>query len=57
MFHEVKRDESFPSLEERVLDLWDRDHSFEKSLSKDQNNETFNFYDGPPFATDRKSVV
>lgn len=51
MFREVKRDESFPSLEERVLDLWDRDHSFEKSLSKDQNNETFNFYDGPPFAT------
>lgn len=51
MFREVKRDESFPSLEERVLDLWDRDHSFKKSLSKDQNNETFNFYDGPPFAT------
>ena len=51
MFREVKRDESFPSLEERVLDLWDRDHSFEKSLAKDQNNETFNFYDGPPFAT------
>lgn len=51
MFREVKRDESFPSLEERVLDLWDRDHSFEKSLTKDQNNETFNFYDGPPFAT------
>lgn len=51
MFREVKRDESFPSLEERVLDLWDRDHSFEKSLAKHQNNETFNFYDGPPFAT------
>ncbi len=51
MFREVKRDETFPSLEERVLDLWDRDHSFKKSLSKDQNNDTFNFYDGPPFAT------
>ena len=28
MFREVKRDETFPSLEERVLDLWDRDDSF-----------------------------
>jgi isoleucyl-tRNA synthetase len=51
MFREVKRDETFPSLEERVLDLWDRDDSFKKSLTKHQNNDTFNFYDGPPFAT------
>lgn len=51
MFREVKKEETFPSVEERILDLWDRDDSFQKSIDQNQNNESFNFYDGPPFAT------
>ncbi|MFA6342127.1 MAG: isoleucine--tRNA ligase [Fibrobacteraceae bacterium] len=51
MFREVKRDESFPSVEERVLNLWDKDQSFQKSIDSREGGPSFNFYDGPPFAT------
>jgi isoleucyl-tRNA synthetase len=37
--------------EERVLDLWRKDKTFEKSLAKDAPKGEFVFYDGPPFAT------
>src|SRR5574344_939137 len=50
-FREVKKDETFPKIEERVLSLWDADKSFEKSLDRGKNPPAFNFYDGPPFAT------
>src|SRR5574344_1710574 len=33
-FREVKKDETFPKIEERVLSLWDADKSFEKSLDR-----------------------
>ena len=32
MFREVKKEETFPQIEERVLGLWDKDESFKKSL-------------------------
>ena len=32
MFREVKKEETFPQIEERVLALWDKDESFKKSL-------------------------
>lgn len=50
-FREVKKDETFPKIEERVLSQWDADKSFEKSLDRGKNPPVFNFYDGPPFAT------
>ncbi len=51
MFREVKKEETFPQIEERTLTLWDNDDSFKKSLRESENLPTFNFYDGPPFAT------
>ncbi len=51
MFREVKKDESFPQIEERVLSLWDKDESFKKSLHEGEGRPVFNFFDGPPFAT------
>ncbi|MDR1759066.1 MAG: isoleucine--tRNA ligase [Fibrobacter sp.] len=51
MFREVKKEESFPSVEERVLNLWDKDQSFRKSIEIREGAPAFNFYDGPPFAT------
>jgi isoleucyl-tRNA synthetase len=44
----------FPSLfamEESVLDFWQRDKTYEKSLEQTKNGEVFSFYDGPPFIT------
>lgn len=51
MFREVKKEESFPQIEERVLSVWDKDNAFHKSLRAGENRPVFNFFDGPPFAT------
>ena len=51
MFREVKKEETFPQIEERVLGLWDKDESFKKSLDSRPETEPYTFYDGPPFAT------
>ena len=45
---------SFPELEEKVLDFWARDRTFEASVqgraAGDHGSNEFVFYDGPPFA-------
>lgn len=51
MFREIKKEETFPQIEERVLALWDKDDSFKKSLDSRPESEPYTFYDGPPFAT------
>lgn len=51
MFREVKKEETFPQIEERTLSLWDKDNTFHKSLREGENRPVFNFFDGPPFAT------
>jgi len=51
MFREVSKNESFPQVEDRVLNLWDRDGSFQKSIDLRADAPAFTFYDGPPFAT------
>ena len=45
---------SFPKLEESVLDYWDKDDTFQKSIERrpsgDHSQNEFVFFDGPPFA-------
>ncbi|MCK0440947.1 isoleucine--tRNA ligase [Gordonia alkaliphila] len=41
---------SFPAVEERVLDYWDRDETFAASIANRADAPEFVFYDGPPFA-------
>ena len=41
----------FNQLEQGVLKFWEDSGIFEKSLEKNQSNEHYIFYDGPPFAT------
>lgn len=41
--------QSFPKREEGVLEFWQREKIFEKSVEK--GKKLFSFYDGPPFAT------
>jgi len=42
---------NFPKLEEEVLEFWEQNRIFEKSLEQRKNVPEFVFYDGPPFAT------
>ena len=37
-------------IEEQMLQTWDQEKTFEKSLEERQGREIFSFYDGPPFA-------
>ena len=41
----------FPELEKEILNFWDENKTFEKSIENRQDSESFSFYDGPPFAT------
>jgi isoleucyl-tRNA synthetase len=49
MFNPVNPKQSFPQMEENILDFWKDDKTFEKSVEK--NKKEYIFYDGPPFAT------
>lgn len=41
---------NFARIAEEVLDFWNREKIFEKSLSSREGAETFTFYEGPPSA-------
>ncbi len=42
---------NFVKNEEEVLEFWDKNKIFEKSVNKEALNGDYVFYDGPPFAT------
>ena len=37
--------------EEQIYNFWKENEIFNKSIEKNKNNDTFVFYDGPPFMT------
>lgn len=39
------------SREERILDFWEKEDIFQKSLKNREGKPLYSFYDGPPFAT------
>ncbi len=51
MFKTIKSKVEFPKIEEEILDFWDENRIFFKSLEPKSEGKTFFFYDGPPFAT------
>ncbi|MGL4339968.1 MAG: isoleucine--tRNA ligase [Rhodoglobus sp.] len=40
----------FPEIEERVLEFWKQDHTFQASIDQRAGAPEWVFYDGPPFA-------
>jgi isoleucyl-tRNA synthetase len=51
MSGDFSKKEFKPELEESILDFWEKNDIFQKSLEKTKNGKPFTFYDGPPFAT------
>ncbi len=49
-FSPVKPDVQLPKQEEAILEFWDKEKIFARTLEK-KEQKTFSFYDGPPFAT------
>ena len=42
---------SYPELESEMLDTWEKEQTFKRSLARNPQERRFTFYDGPPFAT------
>ena len=51
MFKKVSPQVNFAGEEEAVLQFWQDNDVFEKSLEQRRGNDEYVFYDGPPFAT------
>ncbi|MFC1585606.1 isoleucine--tRNA ligase [Fibrobacterota bacterium] len=51
MFRELDKRQSFPDIEKKISDLWEKDNAFSKSVDRKADDPEFTFYDGPPFAT------
>ncbi|HEY1079478.1 MAG TPA: isoleucine--tRNA ligase [Bdellovibrio sp.] len=49
-YESVKPDVSLPKQEEAILNFWDQEKIFQRSMDP-QGKKTYTFYDGPPFAT------
>jgi isoleucyl-tRNA synthetase len=52
-FRPVDTKQSFPELEERVLERWREREVFQRSLDQRQGAPIWNFYEGPPTANGR----
>jgi isoleucyl-tRNA synthetase len=52
-FRPVDPKQSFPELEERVLERWRESDVFARSLAAREGAETWSFYEGPPTANGR----
>lgn len=50
MFQRVPSKVSFPELELRLLELWQRERIFERSVEEASGKKPFVFYEGPPTA-------
>jgi len=51
MYKPVDSKMNLPETEKGILDFWDKEKIFEKSLELTKDGQNFSFYDGPPFAT------
>ena len=52
-FEPVDTKQSFPELEERVLERWRRDDVFARQIANREGAEIWSFYEGPPTANGR----
>lgn len=48
---DFKQVPNFPELEKEILQFWDDNQTFQKSIDQRSVDNSFSFYDGPPFAT------
>jgi isoleucyl-tRNA synthetase len=49
-FHPIDATQSFPELEERILERWRQRDVFHRSLAQRSDAEVWSFYEGPPTA-------
>jgi len=50
-FKDIPNNINFPNLEEEIISFWKDKKIFEKSVDQRSDDNTYTFYDGPPFIT------
>lgn len=55
-FREVKNPIDFPRLEKEILDFWEENRIFEKSVTTRSEDRPFTFYEGPPTANGKPGI-
>ncbi|MHB1458591.1 MAG: isoleucine--tRNA ligase [Armatimonadota bacterium] len=56
MFKEVKSGLNFPEMENRILDFWEENDSFNKLREKNKGHKSWSFFDGPITANNPMGV-
>ena len=56
MYKKVDTTLNFPAREQEVIDFWNKENIFEKSVEKNEGAEEFSFYDGPPTANGKPHI-
>jgi isoleucyl-tRNA synthetase len=56
MFKPADNKVHFPTLEQEVLEFWQREKVFEKSVEQNKAGQRYNFYEGPPTANGRPGI-
>ncbi|MCF0135678.1 MAG: isoleucine--tRNA ligase [Lachnospiraceae bacterium] len=56
MYKKVSPDMNFTEREKAVLDFWNQEHVFEKSIAMREGSPVFMFYDGPPTANGKPHI-
>lgn len=51
MFKKIDPKKNYAEMEKEILDFWEKEKIFEKSLENRKESKEYTFYDGPPFAT------
>ncbi len=56
MFKQIDPKQSFPELEKNILNFWEKNKIFSKSLAKNKDKEKIIFYEGPPTANGKPGI-
>ncbi|MDT3842960.1 MAG: isoleucine--tRNA ligase [Bacillota bacterium] len=56
MYSKVSANRNFVEEEKKVLEYWQENHVFEKSIEEREGNPTYMFYDGPPTANGKPHI-
>ncbi len=56
MFKQYSEKISYPDLEKNILEFWEKNNIFEKSISSRDESKSFTFYEGPPTANGKPGI-
>ena len=56
MFKQYSEKINYPDLEKKILEFWEKNKIFEKSISARDKSKSFTFYEGPPTANGKPGI-